>query len=82
MRRENPRMCLLTGRRLPKDALLRFEEKEGRLLLSPEGEGRGIYLSPEGLRSPKARKALEGRLRRKLSEEEWKEALSHGGKDR
>ena len=75
-------MCLLTGRRLPKGELLRFEEKEGRLLLSPEGEGRGLYLSREGLLSPRGRKVLEGRLRRKLSEEEWEEVLSYGREER
>lgn len=76
MRIENPRTCLITGRKFPKEELLRLVVVEGKLMIEPS-LGRGFYLSKEGLESPKALKKALRPIKRSLTEGEIAELRSH-----
>lgn len=49
MKPEPLRMCVVTKERLPKGALLRFVEKNGRLVYDPSfsSPGRGLYVKDD-----------------------------------
>lgn len=70
MKKENPRMCILSRKRFPKEELIRFERKDGKYLY-PSSSGRGVYVSKKVLLSINGKALLEKRFHLSWDEEDW-----------